>query len=152
MEAHGADSLSEGERARVEAVRAAANARRGRDAAAAVGSLGGSLLDALVDVGLSGAGAERQHARRAKARADAQAARLALFAPELALFGIRPEAAGALDTRTLRSRYRERSRVLHPDLNPAREGVDPADFGGVEPPSIQELNRAYEALKMMLEV
>ena len=104
----------------------------------------------LLDVGL-GSNAERQGALRAAARAEEQRAKLVFFAPELAICGIDPEAAGRLDEPTLRAAFRERSRLLHPDLNPTSDGVDPADFEGGVVPSIQELNRAYEQLKMMLD-
>ncbi|KAL1499542.1 hypothetical protein AB1Y20_011744 [Prymnesium parvum] len=91
--------------------------------------------------------AARREALRAEAALQEKHNRLALFASDLALLGIPLDehTAGALDEKALRKAFRERSRVLHPDVRAQRlaeetEGV----------PSVYELNAAYEAVRKLL--
>ena len=55
------------------------------------------------------------------------------------------DSARTLDEKTLRKAFRERSRVLHPDVL-AQQAAE--DTEGV--PSVYELNAAYEAVRKLL--
>lgn len=70
---------------------------------------------------------------------------LSLFEADLRLLGIAPEEVAGLELKTLRRRFRERSREVHPD---ARVGGDGAPSGV---PSIVELNAAYDAVRKLVE-
>jgi hypothetical protein len=59
------------------------------------------------------------------------------------------QVAGELDEPTLRAAFRERSRLLHPDLNPMAESVHPDSQDGAVP-SIYEVNQAFETIKRLL--
>ena len=157
----GLEALTGEEQARVEAMQASTREQSAKEAADAVGALGTSLFGALLDIAggaLNGGESEgaqaAQDERRAKAREVArvaeQRARLALFEPELAIFGITLDEVGELDERTLRTCFRDLSRRLHPDLNPTGEGVRAEDFKDGVVPSIYEVNQAFEAIKRML--
>ena len=98
----------------------------------------------------------RRDAFRNQAEAEAQRKQFADLEPELALLGIPPAvvAERKLTERYLRQAFRQRSRELHPDLNPwqrARAEQDDSVPDGAVPdgrPSIYELNAAYEKLKV----
>ena len=52
----------------------------------------------------------------------------------------------------MRAAFRARSRQLHPDLNPTGEGVDASEFESGVPPTIYEVNQAFEAVKRVLDL
>ena len=147
LERHGGDStaLSEDEAARLAEAQARVQAQTRQDAAAAMGDLGRSLMGALLDGGLS---SEAKAARRARAREEAQAARLALFETELSVLGIPLDAAATLDEASLRAAHRARSRALHPDL---QQPGAAAGKGDELQPTIYDVNQAYQALRAMVE-
>ena len=149
LEQHDGDSeaLSSEEAERLAEVQARVQAQTRQDAAAAVGDLGKSLMGALLDGGLS---EEAQAARRAKAREEAQAARLDLFGAEMDALGIPRDAAGTLDESTLRAAHRDRSRALHPDMQP-QAVAEAAPAEGGDGLTIYEVNKAYQALKALIE-
>ena len=149
LEQHDGDSeaLSSEEAERLAEVQARVQAQTRQDAATAVGDLGKSLMGALLDGGLS---EEAQTARRAKAREEAQAARLDLFGAEMDALGIPRDAAGTLDESTLRAAHRDRSRALHPDMQP-QAVAEAAPAEGGDGLTIYEVNKAYQALKALIE-
>lgn len=89
--------------------------------------------------------AEAQEKMRVEAEAKEKYNRLALFESDLVLLGLSLEDAPNLDERSLRKAFRERSRVLHPDVRAQQEAET---LDGV--PSVYELNAAYEAVKKLL--
>ena len=102
----------------------------------------------------SWAAEQRDKARRA-AEAQAKADRLALFASDLELLGIQLDEARELDEPTLRRAFRERARVLHPDVRGHSGAGAPGDGEAGEQtqghvPSVYELNAAFEAVKKLL--
>ena len=112
-----------------------------------------SVVDAaLAAAAAAGAGtnaeawaAGRREELQNEAEVREKRSRLALFESDLQLLGLTMEGAEALDEKTLRRAFRERSRLLHPDM---REQADAADLEGV--PSVYELNAAFEAIKKIL--
>ena len=183
------------DRARMEAEEVRAREERNKEVKSAASDFARSLFGVVADIGLSiassiadapadsaadstadaddAAGSESAAARaaamrdelRAKSREDDQRSRLSLFEAELGVLGVPLEDAGGLDEPKLRQVFRKRSRLLHPDLNPAAaaaaaaaEAEGEAAGGGEEAdamqgrvvPTIYELNQAYESVKKML--
>ena len=91
--------------------------------------------------------AERREQLRVEAAQQEKLNRLSLFESDLALLGIAVDAVtvAALDEKTLRKAFRERSRVLHPDVRAQRRAEETE---GV--PSVYELNAAYDAVRKLL--
>ena len=169
-EADGEAALSAAEAERLREAEERIQALQQAEAAGALADLGKSVLHAALDMG--GMGGEA--ARRAEAaRAEEQLARLRLFSTELEVLGIPLEAAAQLDAQSLRREFRQRARLVHPDLNPAAATTgepggaardDGAARGAADddeeqpweeaaaknPPTISELNEAYEAVKRIL--
>ena len=71
--------------------------------------------------------------------------KLALFESDLKLLGLSIETAADLDEKALRKAFRDRSRILHPDM---RDQVSEEELAGV--PSVYELNAAFESIKKLL--
>jgi hypothetical protein len=101
---------------------------------------------ATEDSGRSGLGgvaswASEQREKLAKeAAAKEKYSRMALFASDLELLGLRLEDAAELDEAAVRKAFRERSKALHPD----------ARTEDAEGPSVYELNAAYDAIRKLL--
>ena len=77
-----------------------------------------------------------------------RATRLAHCAPELQLLGLSASDAADVDEKVLRRAFRHASKALHPDVAPQAEGDGDGDGDGA--PTIYDLNRAYEMLRLML--
>ena len=91
-------------------------------------------------------GAEEQRAKlQEEGELKAKRERLALFEADLGLLGLSMDDAAKLDDKALRRAFRERSRLLHPDV---RSQQSAEALEGV--PSVYELNAAYEAVKQIL--
>lgn len=112
-------------------------------AAAAAAAEGDGASDAGKGVG---AWAAQQRAKlREQTLAREKRSRMALFEADLGTLGLSLEEAVGLDERSLRRAFRERSRVLHPDVR-AQQAAETLE--GV--PSVYELNAAYEAVRKLL--
>mmetsp|Transcript_32592 Transcript_32592/g.83083 ORF Transcript_32592/g.83083 Transcript_32592/m.83083 type:complete len:175 (+) Transcript_32592:3-527(+) len=83
------------------------------------------------------------------AEARERASRLAHCVPELELLGLSTSNAADLDEKVLRRAFRHASKALHPDVAPTHD--DHAEgYGDERTPTIYDLNRAYEVLRLML--
>ena len=92
--------------------------------------------------GAFGLDAEKEKVREQAAREE-KLYRIKLFEPDLKLLGLSLLDAPDLDEKRLRKAFRERSRVLHPDVRD-----ESLDHKGV--PTVYELNAAFEALRKLL--
>ena len=92
--------------------------------------------------GAFGLDAEKEKVREQAAREE-KLYRIKLFEPDLKLLGLSLLDAPDLDEKRLRKAFRERSRVLHPDVRD-----ESLDQKGV--PTVYELNAAFEALRKLL--
>ena len=80
-----------------------------------------------------------------------RASRLAHCVPELELLGLSASDTAEVDEKVLRRAFRHASKALHPDVAPTRaEGDGGGDGDGDGAPTIYDLNRAYEMLRLML--
>jgi len=102
--------------------------------------------------------AEQREQLRTEAEAAEKAKRLSLFASDFELLGLAVDKAAELDEKTLRKAFRDRSRVLHPDvrasMSTSTTGADGARGESENEdeylPSVYELNAAYENLRKLL--
>ena len=113
-------------------------------------SLATAAFDAALGAAAEGSGASWAAERREKLHAEValqeKMNRLSLFEADLELLDLSLEEDGpVLDEKTLRRAFRERSRVLHPDVR-AQQRAEEVD--GV--PSVYELNAAFEAVRKLL--
>jgi hypothetical protein len=88
-----------------------------------------------------------QERERMQVESDAKEryGRLALFEADLELLGVTVDEAVDMDEKSLRRAFRDRSRVLHPDVARFQSAED---LAGV--PSVYELNAAFEAVKPLV--
>ena len=112
---------------------------------AALAAAAKAAAEGKEDSAVSAWAAEQREKLRAEAEAKEKHSRMALFASDLELLGIPLDDAVGLDEKRLRSAFRARSRVLHPDVR-AQQRAEELD--GV--PSVYELNAAYEAVRQLL--
>ena len=67
------------------------------------------------------------------------------------LLGLSPSDAADIDEKVLRRAFRHASKALHPDVAPTQAESDAdGDGDGDGTPTIYDLNRAYEMLRLML--
>jgi len=89
--------------------------------------------------------AQERERLRVEADAKERHGRLSLFEADLELLGVTLDEAVGMDEKRLRRAFRDRSRVLHPDVRDQRSAEE---LAGV--PSVYELNAAFEVLKKLL--
>ena len=89
--------------------------------------------------------AEQKEKLDASAAAKEKQTRLQLFEADLQLLGLSVDEALEIDEKGLRKAWRDRSRLLHPDV---RDQRSEEELEGI--PSVYELNAAFEAVKKLL--
>ena len=101
---------------------------------------GGGLGDAVA----SWASEQRQNLK-SEVEATEKLNRMKLFESDLEMLGLSLDDATELTSHSLRKAFRERSRVLHPDVIAQQRAEE---LEGV--PSVYELNAAYDAVRKLL--
>ena len=104
------------------------------------GAEGGGLGDAVASWA-----SERRQSLKSEVEATEKLNRMKLFESDLELLGISLDDATELTSHSLRKAFRERSRVLHPDVRAQQRAEE---LEGV--PSVYELNAAYDAVRKLL--